>query len=75
MADNDEVIMMLDPTLAALLEQIDPSVKTSKDAHGKLYVKLKRALYGCVQSAKLWYDKLKTVLIADGYIPSDYDGC
>jgi hypothetical protein len=40
--------MMLDPTLATLLEQIDPSVKAFRDPGGKLYVKLKRALYGCV---------------------------
>ena len=75
MTPTNPNVMMLDPTLSTLLEQLDPSVKASKDSHGKLYVKLKRALYGCVQSAKLWYDKLKAVLIADGFTPNDYDGC
>jgi hypothetical protein len=74
-AEDDEVIMMLEPTLVTLLEQIDPSIKVFRDPSGKLYVKLKRALYGCIQSAKLWYDKLKAVLVADGYVPNDYDGC
>jgi hypothetical protein len=66
-AEDGEVILMLDPTLT--------SIKASKDPCGKLYVKLKRALYGCIQSAKLWYAKLKSVLVADGYVPNDYDGC
>jgi hypothetical protein len=38
-------------------------------------VKLKKALYGCVQSAKLWYDKLCKVLEADGYRKNAYDEC
>jgi hypothetical protein len=63
-AEDGKVIMMLDPTLT--------SITASKDPCGKLYVKLKRALFGCIQSAKLWY---KSVLVADGYVPNDYDGC
>jgi hypothetical protein len=29
-AEDDEVIMMLDPTLATLLEQVDPNIKPPK---------------------------------------------
>jgi hypothetical protein len=36
----------------------------------KLYLKLKKGLYGLVQSAKLWYDELKSTLIAIGFTVS-----
>ena len=73
--DDDEVIMTIDPFLATLLSQVDPSVEQKKDEKGVVYVKLKKALYGCIQSAKLWYDKLCSVLEADGYEKNAYDQC
>ena len=73
--DDDEVIMTIDPFLAKLLAQIDPSVEQKKDDKGMVYVKLRKALYGCIQSAKLWYDKLCEVLEADGYEKNGYDAC
>jgi hypothetical protein len=73
--EGDEVIMTIDPFLASLLGQIDPSVEQKKDEKGVIHVRLKKALYGCIQSAKLWYDKLCSVLEADGYVKNDYDQC
>ena len=73
--EDDEVIMTIDPFLAKLLGQIDPTVSQKTDEKGVIYVRLKKALYGCVQSAKLWYDKLCKVLEEDGYVRNDYDGC
>ena len=73
--EDDEVIMTIDPFLAKLLSQIDPTVSQKTDEKGVIYVRLKKALYGCVQSAKLWYDKLCKVLEDDGYVKNDYDGC
>jgi hypothetical protein len=37
------------------------------------YCKLKKALYGCVQAAKLWYEKLKLFLVEQGYVHGDVD--
>jgi hypothetical protein len=45
------------------------------DSHGSLLVRLKRALYSCVQSSKLWYDKLCQVLVQDGFVCNEYDRC
>jgi len=73
--DDDEVIMTLEPTLTMLLKQIDPSIEGQQDTRGYTYVRLKKALYGCVQSAKLWYDKLCEVLTDAGYTRNDYDQC
>jgi Reverse transcriptase (RNA-dependent DNA polymerase) len=38
-------------------------------------VKLKKALYGCVESAKLWYDKISNDLIKLKYTINEYDNC
>jgi hypothetical protein len=73
--EEDEVIMTLDPVLAGILAQIDPSVEQMADDKGVVYVRLKKALYGCVQSAKLWYDKLSRVLGSNRYVKNDYDPC
>jgi hypothetical protein len=38
-------------------------------------VKLKKALYGCVESARLWFEKISGDLIELGFRPNDYDPC
>ena len=38
-------------------------------------MKLKKALYGCVESAKLWYDKISNDLINLGYTINKADIC
>jgi hypothetical protein len=40
-----------------------------------LYGKLLKALYGCVQASRLWYEKLKDVLLGLGYTQSETDRC
>ena len=40
-----------------------------------IVVKLKKALYGLVVSSKLWYDKLKGVLLKLGLTVHHYDSC
>lgn len=72
---GEEVIMELDPLLVKIALQVDPSLKPYVDSRGKLVVVLDRALYGCVQSAKLWYDKLSEVLEAMGFAKNPVDQC
>ena len=38
-------------------------------------VKLEKALYGCIESAKLWYDLISSKLIELGYTQNPYDVC
>ena len=40
-----------------------------------LYLRLKEALYGCMQSAILWYDTFKSCLINIGFTLNKYDPC
>ena len=40
-----------------------------------IYLKLERALYGCIQSALLWYNTFVTKLQKDGFLLNRYDPC
>ena len=73
---SDEVLMRLDKVTAAILLTIDPSKKQYLRSNGTMIVKLEKALYGLLQSAKLWYERLKDVLInVLDFIVNDYDLC
>ncbi len=70
-----EVFMTLDPTLSDFYTRIDPSASRMIDARGRLTVKLLRALYGCIESAKLWYDHLSGSLHSLGFDTNPMDRC
>jgi hypothetical protein len=40
-----------------------------------LYLRLKKALYGCVKSALLWYDLFASTLKDMGFVLNPYDAC
>lgn len=69
------VRMLLDKDLAEVLCQVDPKYRRYLRADGKLLVKLKKALYGCVESAKLWYDLCKSGLESLGFEENPYEPC
>ena len=53
------------------LKNRDVSEFLEKD--GSLIVKIKKALYGLVESARLWYDHLCATLLSIGYKVSQLD--
>jgi hypothetical protein len=69
------VIMMLDATMSETLAKIDPRVLPFIGADGKLYVRLDKALYGCVQSARLWYERITVFLKGLGFEHNETDPC
>ena len=71
---GEEVIMELDRVLTDILTKYLPELKPYEDS-GKILVKLDRALYGCVQSAKLWYDMLSKELESMGFVANEVDPC
>ena len=50
--EGDEVIMKLESLVAEQLAQLDPTARDYVSERGELTIRLKRALYGCVQSAR-----------------------
>lgn len=73
---NITVLMRIDSAVSELLFQIVPAYRKYSNKDGSLIVKLTKALYGCIESAKLWYQML-SLRLKDGFglIPNPYDPC
>lgn len=54
--------MLLTPEVAKILCRLDPQHKRFLRPDRKIVVMLKKALYGCIQSAVLWYQELASTL-------------
>ena len=70
---KDKVLMSLDRTTTRHLVEIYPEFKKFINDKGKITVVLNKALYGCIQSALLWYECLKETLTEIGFTPNFYD--
>jgi hypothetical protein len=62
-----EVHMRLDRTMSELVTRLRPSYEKCQDGKGCIVVRLDRALYGCVESAALWYENLRDTMMGLGY--------
>ena len=77
---DEEVFMMLRGQLADLMVQVDPEVYgpyIRKNAKGEseLYVRMKKAMYGLLRSALLFYLRLVGDLKEFGFELNPYDPC
>jgi len=77
---EDDVYMILRGKVAELMVETAPDVYRdylTYDSRGNavLYVKLKRALYGLIKSALLFYQELMSDLTAQGFVVNPYDPC
>ena len=70
-----DVYMRLEPTIADVLCNISDEYRAFVEPDGGLVVKLDRALYGCVESGKLWYDTVAALLLSDGFTQNPADKC
>jgi hypothetical protein len=70
-----KVHMRLDKIMSMLLCQLDGSYKPFLRKDGTLIVELDRALYGCLEAAKLWYDDLREKLLGWEFNENLYDVC
>jgi hypothetical protein len=69
------VHMKIAKELTTQLVKLDPTYQEYVDEKGRLVVQLDKALYGCVESAKMWYEHLTSTLIANGFTANSYDPC
>jgi len=75
---KDMVIMKIKGPEVGLFCDLDESLKkfvTKENGKDTLYVQLDKALYGCVQSALLWYELYLTTLKSFGFVLNPYDSC
>ena len=78
--NNEQTLMLLEGKLEKLMDQIDPQmywkhIITSSKGEPMLYVRLSKALYGLLQSALLFYGKLRVELEDFGFTVNPYDPC
>jgi hypothetical protein len=75
-SDNDPPVWMkLDRFLTAILVKLDSSYSKFVRKDGTCIVKLRKTLYGTIQAAKAWYDKLAADLEGLGYTRNPCDMC
>ena len=75
MGDKVPVHMRLSKNVAALLIRVKPEWGKWLCKDGSIVVRLKKGLYGCIESAKLWYDTLHTYMNSIGFTACHYDPC
>ena len=69
------VHMRLDRNMTNMMIKLAPEYSEYVDNKGCVVVRLDKALYGCVESAALWYENLRDGLAALGYLPNAHDMC
>ena len=73
---KEEVFMRIERRLVKVLMDLAPEVyKDYISPHGDMIVKLKKALYGLGESAKLWNDLLSKELRQLGFTSNPKDNC
>jgi hypothetical protein len=70
-----KVRMRLDPLISAIIAQLDLAYEQFIEPDGSIVVELDKALYGCVESARLWYDHISATLTDIGFVKNQHDIC
>ena len=73
------MIMKIEGSMAEALLKIKPELYTKyvvlRNGNEILYVRLKKALYGLLNSSLLWWKRLSSLLIKKGFRLNPYDTC
>jgi hypothetical protein len=73
--EEQEVYMSLGAELAEKAVECMPYLAEFIDQQGRLIVKVDKAIYGIIQSAKLWYKELTRYLVSKGFKKCPSDDC
>jgi hypothetical protein len=73
--EGPPVYIKCDKRLMKLIVEVLLGLKKYMQKDGVLYCRLLKALHGCVQASKLWFNKLTRVLHWEGYEHSPADPC
>lgn len=72
---SGEVCMSIPQEVSSVLVDLDQGYRKFLRTNGMVTVKLKKALYGCVESSKLWYEYLRSRLHEMGFAENPVDPC
>lgn len=73
--DEPPILMKLDRFLTAVLVKLDNSYAQYVRSDGTCVVRLKKTLYGTIQAASAWYQKLANDLAGLGFVVNPKDNC
>ncbi len=65
----------MDAANTALLVEVKPEWRQYVGKNGTIVVQLERALYGLIESAKLWYEEFCAYLKQLGFVANSHDQC
>ena len=71
----DRQVMLIGKEISEILISMDENYKKFLRRNGDIPVVLDRALYGCVQSALLWYNTMRQFMVELGFAVNPYDEC
>ena len=69
------VFMRITKEVSQIMANLDNSFSSFINTDGTLVVELDRALYGCIESALLWFRELSGFLTKIGFVTNPYDVC
>ena len=69
------VFIRIDSDITALLAEVDSNMLPFVRKDGSIIAELNKALYGCIESAVLWYEELSQTLLSLGMKENDTDPC
>ncbi len=72
---GEPVYMRISKKVAKYVIQLYPELIAFVQHDGSITTKLLKAMYGCVQASRLWFDLLTKVLCSRGYRASETDPC
>jgi hypothetical protein len=72
---DEEIYLILDKETTAILVKMFPELQKYVSSDGTLIIKLLKALYGLVQSAKLFNVNIMNYIEENGFVPNKYDHC
>jgi hypothetical protein len=72
---DNAVYMRLDAWVTRILCELSEEHGECVREDGTSVVRLKKALYGCIESSKLWGEELTSTLAAEGFTANAYDPC
>jgi hypothetical protein len=73
--ENEEVFLQLDRQMSDMLVQHMLELKEYQGTYGTMIVRVDRAMYGLIQSPKLWYKELTNYLVSHGFKICKTDEC
>jgi len=68
-------LVWLEKSVVDILVEKYPDYKKFVEPDGRMLTQAMKALYGCLESSRLWYDLLISVLVEMGFVKSDIDPC